>query len=100
MAGNVSLAGYESAYNQAHKGGGGIIPQSALVAGEADVQRYAAGAGLAPAEKERARETSDVLWKLHKYQEIACTCGLKFKIPPDFHSNVFTCPRCGTVHNL
>jgi predicted RNA-binding Zn-ribbon protein involved in translation (DUF1610 family) len=25
---------------------------------------------------------------------------LKFKIPPDFHSNSFTCPRCGTVHNL
>jgi heat shock protein HtpX len=41
-----------------------------------------------------------VLWKLHKYQEITCNCGLKFKIPPDFHGNNFTCPRCGTVHNL
>ena len=100
MAGNVSLAGYEAAYNQSHKGRGGIIPGSALAAGDAAVQRDTAGAAATPAEKERARETSDVLWKLHKYQEITCNCGLKFKIPPDFHSEIFTCPRCGTVHNL
>ena len=100
MAGNPSLAGYESAYNQSHKGGGSIIPRSALVAGDAAVKRDAEGAGLTPAEKERAREASDVLWKMHKYREITCNCGLKFKIPPDFHSNSFTCPRCNTVHHL
>jgi len=100
MAGNTSLAGYESAYNQSHKGGGGIIPGSALAAVDAPVQANAASAPALPAEKERARETSDVLWKLHKYQETTCGCGLKFKIPPDFHSNTFTCPRCGTVHNV
>ena len=100
MAGNVSLAGYESAYNQSHKGGGGIIPGSAMAAAGAGNQRDAAGTAAVPAERERAREASDVLWKLHKYQEIACSCGLKFKIPPDFHGDSFTCPRCGTVHNV
>ena len=99
MAGNVSLAGYESAYNQSHKGGGGIIPGSALAAVNAAVQGNPASTGVIPAEKERAREASDALWKLNKYQEITCNCGLKFKIPPDFHSNTFACPRCGTVHN-
>jgi heat shock protein HtpX len=99
MAGNVSLAGYESAYNQSHKGGGGIIPGSALAAVETAGQRDAGTAAI-PAEKDRAREASDVLWKLHKYQEITCSCGLKFKIPPDFHSNRFECPRCGTVHSV
>jgi heat shock protein HtpX len=100
MAGNVSLAGYESAYNQSHKGGGGIIPGSALAAVDAALKQGPADSAVTPSEKERAREASDVLWKLHKYQEITCSCGLKFKIPPDFHSNRFTCPRCGTVHNL
>jgi len=100
MAGNVSLAGYESAYNQSHQGGGGIIPGSALAAVDAPLQANAASPAAIPAEKERARETSDVLWKLHKYQDITCNCGLKFKIPPDFHSDRFACPRCGTVHNL
>lgn len=100
MAGNTTLAGYESAYNESHKGGGGIIPGSALAAADTAIQRDAAGMGMVPAEKERAREASDVLWKLHKYQEITCSCGLKFKIPPDFHSNTFACPRCGTVHNI
>jgi hypothetical protein len=100
MAGNTTLAGYESAYNESHKGGGGIIPGSALAAADTAGQRDAAGMAMVPAEKERAREASDVLWKLHKYQEITCSCGLKFKIPPDFHSNTFACPRCGTVHNI
>jgi heat shock protein HtpX len=100
MAGNVSLAGYESAYNQSHQGGGGIIPGAALAAVAAPLQTNAASPAAIPAEKARARETSDILWKLHKYQEITCNCGLKFKIPPDFHSDRFACPRCGTVHSL
>ncbi|MFA5400535.1 MAG: M48 family metallopeptidase [Dehalococcoidia bacterium] len=100
MAGNVSLAGYEAAYNQAHKGGGSIIPNSSLVSGDVTAQRDEVGAAVTPAEKERAREASDVLWKLHKYRELTCNCGLKFKIPPDFHGNSFTCPRCDTTHRL
>lgn len=100
MAGNVSLAGYEAAYNQAHKGGGSIIPHSSLVSDDVTAQRDEVSAAVTPAEKERAREASDVLWKLHKYREITCNCGLKFKIPPDFHGNSFTCPRCDTTHRL
>jgi hypothetical protein len=99
MAGNVSLAGYESAYNQSHKGGGGVIPGSALAAAVA-LQRDAAATAAIPPERERAREASDVLWKLNKYREVACSCGLKFKMPPDFHGDSFTCPRCGTVNKL
>lgn len=98
MAGNTTLAGYESAYNQSHRGGGGIIPGSALAAVGAAVPADSASLATIPTEKERAREASDVLWKLNKYREIACSCGLKFKIPPDFHGDNFNCPRCGTVH--
>jgi len=98
MAGNISLAGYEAAYNQAHKGGGGVIPQSALVSGDASAGQ--AGTAVTPDEKERAREASDVLWKLHNYREVTCDCGLKFKIPPDFQGGSFTCPRCNTTHTL
>ncbi|MBN1691868.1 MAG: M48 family metallopeptidase [Dehalococcoidia bacterium] len=100
MAGNVSLADYEAAYNQAHKGGGSIIPHSSLVSGDITAQRDEVSTAVTPAEKERAREASDVLWKLHKYREITCNCGLKFKIPPDFHGDSFTCPRCNTAHRL
>jgi heat shock protein HtpX len=98
MAGNISLAGYEAAYNQAHKGGGGVIPRSALVSGDAAAGQ--ASTAVTADEKERARETSDVLWKLHNYREVTCDCGLKFKIPPDFQGGSFTCPRCNTTHTL
>ena len=100
MAGNASLAAYESAYNQSHKGGGGIIPGSELAAGDTALQRGTVSVAAAPGEKERAREASDVLWKLHKYQEITCACGLKFKVPPDFQGDSLRCPRCGEVHSL
>jgi heat shock protein HtpX len=98
MAGNISRAGYEAAYNQAHKGGGGVIPRSALVSGDAAAGQ--ASTAVTADEKERARETSDVLWKLHNYREVTCDCGLKFKIPPDFQGGSFTCPRCNTTHTL
>ncbi|MFA5078614.1 MAG: M48 family metallopeptidase [Dehalococcoidia bacterium] len=100
MAGNISLAGYEAAYNQAHKGSGGVIPRSALVSGDSTVQIDQASTAVTQAEKERAREASDVLWKLHNYREVTCNCGLKFKIPPDFKGGSFTCPRCNTTHTL
>ncbi len=100
MAGNISLAGYEAAYNQAHKGGGGVIPRSALVSGDSASQIAETSTAVTPDEKERAREASDVLWKLHNYREVTCDCGLKFKIPSDYQGGSFTCPRCNTIHTL
>jgi heat shock protein HtpX len=103
MAGNVSLAGYESAYKLAHKGGGSIIPQSSLkvdISAQPAAGLVAGSAVEAGQMKVRAREASDVLWKLHNYKEIACTCGVKIKVPPDFQGDSLQCPSCGTVHKI
>jgi len=104
MAGNVSFAAYDFAYNQVHKGGGGIMPGSALSETvqipEKEIRVQAISADTIDDKKERARETSEVLWGLNDYRSVTCNCGTKFKIPPDFFSNTFQCPHCGAINRI
>jgi heat shock protein HtpX len=101
MAGNYSLSGYEDAYKQMHKSGGSIIPGSALAGGMPLAQpgsesAVADGMGM----KDRAREAVDVLWRMHDYRQIPCSCGVKLKIPPDFKGDLVQCPHCHTIHDI
>ena len=104
MAGNVSFAAYNSAYNQVHKGGGGIMPGSALSETaqipEKEIRVQAISADTIDAKNERARETSEVLWGLNDYRSMTCKCGTKFKMPPDFFSDTFQCPHCGAINRI
>ena len=59
MAGNTSLAGYESAYNQSHKGGGGIIPGSALATVGTAVPSNATSPAAIPAVDRQTRHPDD-----------------------------------------
>jgi hypothetical protein len=103
MGGGASFADYDRVFRQVHKGGKGIIPSATLK-----------GAGLVAAREvtieekkpekvekiERARETSDLLWKLNQYIALSCACGAKFKVPPDFKAKSVKCPRCGTINPI
>jgi heat shock protein HtpX len=102
MGGSGSLAAYDAAFRQVHKGGVGVVPAAELAG---------AGVGLAPAgavgtaerepeEIDRARETTDVLWKLNDYTFHTCMCGTKLKIPPKFKKKVIKCPHCGTPNTI
>ena len=130
MGGGASLGDYDRAFRQVHKGAGGVVPRSALKGGAVGpapargvgvpeqafgmVPPAAAtvgGLGLAssagataaahdPAEIDRARETSDVLWRVNNYTSITCKCGTKFRIPPKFKAESIKCPHCGTVNPM
>ncbi len=100
MAG-ASLADYEQAYKKAK--GGGLVPSNAL--------KTARPVGVRPAweeeakqprptPQERARQTSDMLWKLNNYIFLPCLCGVQLKIPPGFKSTKVRCPRCKRVHDI
>ena len=100
MAG-ASLIDYEQAYKKAK--GGGLVPSSSL--------KTARPVGVRPAwqeeptkpqptPQERARQTSDLLWKLNKYIFLPCLCGVKIKIPPGFKSKEIRCPRCKRLHDI
>ena len=102
MAG-ASLADYERAYQQA-KGGAGIVPASAL-AGAGAMALRAASPETKPVEEfpqrvERARETSDLMWRLSNYKTIPCECGTTLRIPPNFRAPTVRCPHCGQIHQV
>ena len=102
MAG-ASLADYERAYQQA-KGRAGIIPASAL-AGAGALALRAPSPETKPVEEfpqkvERARETSDLMWRLSNYKTIHCQCGTTLRIPPNFKAPTIRCPHCGRVNYI
>jgi len=105
MAG-ASLADYERAYRQA-KGGAGIVPASALtldglagaVALRAPSPETKPGEEF-PQKVERARETSDLMWRLSNYKTILCECGTTLRIPPNFRALAVRCPHCGRVNPI
>jgi heat shock protein HtpX len=101
MAG-ASLADYDQSYRQVK--GTGVVPASAL-AGAAAIPLRAASplAGVeekAPERIERARTTSDLMWRLSNYQTIDCDCGTRLKVPPNFRGTSIRCPHCGRTHQV
>ncbi len=103
MAG-ASLADYERAYRAAHGGRKGVIRDAASLVGAGAVAKRAAPAeatGEETADKlARTRETSDLLWRLNKYQTIDCACGTRLRVPPKFPGARVRCPHCGRIHRV
>jgi heat shock protein HtpX len=102
MAG-ASLADYERAYRQT-KGRGSIISTSAL-AGAGAMALRAPSPEVKPVEEpskriERARETSDLMWRLSNYRTISCQCGSTLRIPPNFKEPAVRCPHCGRINYI
>ena len=104
MGGGAGLSDYDSAYRKVHgTSGAGIVPAAAMAGGGMGLAAgpvQAREAQQEPEELERARETSDVLWKLSDYTFLTCTCGTKLKIPPKFKSKVVKCPHCGASNSI
>jgi len=104
MAGGASLADYDNAFRQIHKGGRGIIPSSAIAgAGAVDLRVAVPEATQQEVELgkvERTREVSDLMWHLNNYKTITCACGTKLKIPPKLKSANVKCPHCGRVNRV
>lgn len=97
--GGASFADYERAYEQAT--GKKIVPASALT-GESVGVRDASAEKVEQTlgEIDRARDTSDTLWRMNDYRTIDCDCGTRLRISPDFQESSVTCPHCGRVHRL
>jgi len=101
MAGGASFADYDQAYRQVHKTSRRIVPASAMATGAIGLR----AAGLEVTEKEpdeiqRARETSDLLWRLSDYKTITCDCGTKLRVPPGFKASSIRCPHCGRINPI
>jgi len=97
--GGASYADYERAYEQAH-GGKGVIPSSAVTSAGVVPLAAASGSNEPVEQVNRARETSNALWKVNDYKTIDCPCGTRLRVPPNFGSSTVQCPHCGRIHQV
>ena len=79
------VAGAQAASESGTKTDGGLNqPQEALQATHID----------------RARETTDALWKLNEYSFIECDCDTNLKIPGVYDNKIIECPHCLRSHRV
>ncbi|HEX78808.1 MAG TPA: M48 family metallopeptidase [Dehalococcoidia bacterium] len=101
MAGGVSLSDYEQAYSKVHRGGGSIIPASALAMSAAEYEAISPEKRAKEPDKlTRTRETSDLMWKMSDYKTVDCQCGTRLRIPPKYKEPEIRCPHCGRINRL
>jgi len=98
----ASLADYDRAYREARGAKAGIAPASALaldgMSGAAALRAPSPEDKTAeetPQKVERARETSDMMWRMSKYRTVNCPCGTKLRVSPEFKGVNVKCPHCG-----
>jgi len=98
--GGASFNNYDQAYRQVH-GGAGVISAASLTAETVPIKtvKLEGEAGELD-EVKRARETSDVMWRLSNYKTITCDCGAKLRVPPNFKEPQIRCPHCGRTHRV
>jgi heat shock protein HtpX len=102
MAGNVSPVAYDKAFRSIKGAGSGIGTQpAASLVGDVSIRAPSTDATpLEPGTEQvtRAREVSDIMYKLNDYKVIDCECGTRLKVPPALHGQIIRCPHCGRTH--
>ncbi len=93
IAGGVSYADYQTAWSKALGKKAGSIPASALASKERAPLRKPSGKS-AKAARRRMREAGDLLRNVNDFLFLACVCGMRVKLPPDFKKDHVDCPRC------
>jgi len=97
----ASFSDYDQAYRQVHRGAKGVIPAGSMAAGAVPLAGVTPEARAAePDEMQRARETSDVMWRMSDYKTIPCDCGATLRVPPAFKEPSIRCPHCGSTHQV
>lgn len=99
MGGGVSFAKYQQAWQSLAGARSAKMPASALEeSAEQSVREPGAAAAVEPADpRKQFREVGDVVRRVNQFSFLACTCGLKIKVPPGFTKTQVACPRCGAV---
>jgi heat shock protein HtpX len=104
MGGGASIADYQRAWLKMRPTADrmGLLFSKAAITKNANIPAITAAAAT-PATSEpvaAARKIGDVLWKKNRYSFIDCECGVRLKIPPDFHSKTVRCPKCRSRHDI
>jgi heat shock protein HtpX len=95
MAGNASFATYQAAWSRVDGKEAAQMPPSALADDRPNpIREASAPAGDKADARHRMRETGDMLRRMNQFLFLACACGMRIKLPPEFKKDHVDCPRC------
>jgi heat shock protein HtpX len=94
MAHGVNFLNYNHAYANVMGKSGGVMPASGLKDRSSIPMREPSVETTAQTAKKQKRDLGDLVRAVNQYAFLACVCGMKFKIPPDFKKSTISCPRC------
>jgi heat shock protein HtpX len=97
MSGSSSFQAYEQAYKTLH-GDQGILSAGTLKA--AQEQEIRPPSPEKHDTRKSMRDVKDILHRVEGYAVLACSCGLKMKIPKGMDQDKVACPRCGATHQV
>ncbi len=100
MAGG-SYNDYAQSYSRVTGSRERVLPAAALH-DKQPVPKRQGQAESAPAksQKDQIHRISDLVRMANGFAFLACVCGLKMKIPPNYRKESLTCPRCKRPHNI
>ncbi len=98
MTSSASLEAYEQAYRALH-GKESVMTPSMLKQSKDQSVRDASKDADAGTQRQW-REVQDLLHKVDQYAVLACACGMKMKLPPEYDQEKVACPKCGRAHPL
>jgi heat shock protein HtpX len=90
--GGAAYADYEAAFERAQ---GSSLLGERTVAESHELQKRGPSVEPERDDMERAREAVDVLHRMEGMLFLACTCGMKIKVPKSHKGKEVNCPRCG-----
>jgi len=89
---------YQEAYADVRGKKNNIIPGSGLK--ESDDPGIRQAFDDAGVKKSVKRDAGDIMMAVNNYSFIACSCGLRIKVPPEYGQKSIICTKCGKTHAL
>ena len=71
------------------------VPAAALTKEEITIRAPQAEATSQEKIHQQVHQIGDIMRKVNGFLFLACACGLKIKVPPNFRADSLKCPRCG-----
>jgi heat shock protein HtpX len=96
MTKGADYRSYQRAYSRLHGKPTPLIPPSQLKKKQhVEIREPSAEPEDTRGKKKSARDVMDIMRAVNNYAFLACACGLKMKLPPDFPADKLSCPKCG-----
>ncbi len=77
-----------------------LMPAAALTKEDVKIREARAEAAKQDKAQKQLHQIGDIMRKVNGFLFLACTCGLKLKVPPNFKADTVQCPRCHRTLDL